>query len=142
MQGVVHHVGVEVTGAARADLYCRYTLAADALGIVFRFEIALDHGDAQAPVEKAQEHLLGDVVRFVVGAQDAARVRVPCGRLSRCLCERGIRRVDFLKVDIEGAEYEMLIEDEPLWDTEIRALVVEVDRGDDSHLRIDDVDRI
>ncbi len=57
VQRGVHHVGVEVAGAAGTDLYCRYTLAADAVRVVFRLEIALDDGNPQAAVERLDGRL-------------------------------------------------------------------------------------
>ncbi len=48
MQRVVHHVRVEVAGAARCDLNGWHTFRPDAPGIVLGFEIAFDDRDAKA----------------------------------------------------------------------------------------------
>ncbi len=46
MQGVVHHVRIQMAGAAGGDLYGGDALGADALGVVLGLEITLDDGDA------------------------------------------------------------------------------------------------
>ena len=47
MQRVVHHVSVEVASLSRGDLYGRNALGANALRVVFGFEVAFDNGDAK-----------------------------------------------------------------------------------------------
>ena len=47
VQGVVHHAGVEMAGAAGGDLDRRHAVGADAAGIVVGFEVAFDHRDAE-----------------------------------------------------------------------------------------------
>jgi FkbM family methyltransferase len=51
--------------------------------------------------------------------------------VSRVLCERGIARVDFLKVDVEGAELDVLRGIEPADWPKIRTLAIEVHDIDD-----------
>jgi len=63
----------------------------------------------------------------VRGAKGGERVSVPAMRLSRILQDRGIGRIGLLKVDVEGAEYPILLEDKELWNTPIDAILVEVD---------------
>jgi FkbM family methyltransferase len=65
----------------------------------------------------------------VLGAQDARKVSVPSEPLSATLRKHGIEQIDFLKVDVEGAEYDILLGDGELWAIPIRNLVVEVDRS-------------
>ena len=43
----MHHVGIQVTGAAGADLDRGYTAGTDAVGIVFRFKIPFNDGDPE-----------------------------------------------------------------------------------------------
>jgi FkbM family methyltransferase len=65
----------------------------------------------------------------VRGATGADRVDVPAARLSKLLQDKGITKIDFLKIDAEGAEYPILLGDlDLLGKIEIEALVVEVDR--------------
>jgi hypothetical protein len=45
VQGVVHHVGVEMAGRTGGDLPGGDTMGPDALGIVLRLQVALDHTD-------------------------------------------------------------------------------------------------
>lgn len=63
----------------------------------------------------------------VLGAANARRVVVKAEPLSQAL--HGIDKIDFLKIDVEGAEYDILLGDKALWDIPIRNLVVEVDRA-------------
>jgi FkbM family methyltransferase len=53
-----------------------------------------------------------------------APVAVPCRRLRTALREAGLRRVDLLKLDIEGAEFDVLLDEEALDSTQ--ALVAEL----------------
>jgi FkbM family methyltransferase len=72
------------------------------------------------------------------GALTAAEVTVPAVKLSDVF--KDIPAVDFLKVDVEGAEYDILLGDSALWDTQINALAVEVDRSPrDDRYRFDDI---
>ena len=64
----------------------------------------------------------------VMGAADGQSVKVSTVRLSRFLKQADIRCVDFLKVDVEGAEYDVLLGDAELLNLDIKCLVVEVDR--------------
>lgn len=64
----------------------------------------------------------------VLGARDGTRYDVPVRRLSELLHEQNMTRVDYLKVDVEGSEYDILLGDQVLLDRDIRALVVEADR--------------
>ena len=41
------HVRIEVAGTARGDLKSRYTFCAYALGVVFRFKVALNNRDPE-----------------------------------------------------------------------------------------------
>ena len=45
MQGIVHHVRIQMTCRARGNLVRGHAFGADAFGIVFGFEIALDHAN-------------------------------------------------------------------------------------------------
>lgn len=63
-----------------------------------------------------------------MGAAGGQRVKVPTVLLSRFLKHADIRSIDFLKVDVEGAEYDVLLGDAELLDLDINCLVVEVDR--------------
>ena len=65
----------------------------------------------------------------VLGAKNARKVSVPAEPLSTKLRNRGISQIDFLKVDVEGAEYDILLGDSLLWDQKIRSLIVEADRA-------------
>jgi len=47
MQGIMHHVGIEVAGAAGADLDGRHPMSTDTLGIVFGFQITFNHGNLE-----------------------------------------------------------------------------------------------
>ncbi len=64
----------------------------------------------------------------VMGSADGQPVKVPTVVLSRFLGDAGIRRIDFLKIDVEGAEYDILLGDPNLLDLDIKCLAVEVDR--------------
>jgi len=65
----------------------------------------------------------------VMGAANGQMVKVPALRLSQFIKKSGINRVDFLKIDVEGAEYEILLDDSELWTaTTIACLAVETDR--------------
>jgi FkbM family methyltransferase len=65
----------------------------------------------------------------VMGAADGRKVSVRSEPLSTTLRACNIGFIDFLKVDVEGAEYDILLGDPPLWQTPIRHLVAEVDRA-------------
>jgi hypothetical protein len=64
----------------------------------------------------------------VLGAANATKVAVRTEPLSETLRARRIDRIDFLKVDVEGAEYDILLGDKKLWNLPIANLIVEVDR--------------
>jgi FkbM family methyltransferase len=64
----------------------------------------------------------------VLGAAGGERVKVRATRLSEFVRQREIRQIDVLKIDVEGAEYDILLGDTKLWKTSIKALLVEVDR--------------
>jgi len=63
-----------------------------------------------------------------LGAEESESYRVPAIVLSDYLREHSISCIDFLKIDVEGSEYDILMGDDLLWETEIKCLVVEVDR--------------
>lgn len=65
----------------------------------------------------------------VRGAAGSHEIQVPGMRLSKLLQGRGIAEIGLLKIDVEGAEYPILLEDEALWETAIDAIIVEVDRN-------------
>lgn len=65
----------------------------------------------------------------VMGAAGGQKVTVPTVILSRLLTNAGIRSIDFLKIDVEGAEYDILLGDTELLRFDIKCLVVEVDRS-------------
>lgn len=69
----------------------------------------------------------------VLGAKDARKVSVPAEPLSATLGVLGVDRIDFLKIDVEGAEYDVLLGDRDLWSIPIRHLLVEVDRSPRDH---------
>jgi FkbM family methyltransferase len=64
----------------------------------------------------------------VMGAAEGQMVKVSTVLLSRFLKHADIGCIDFLKVDVEGAEYDILLGDAELLSLDIRCLVVEVDR--------------
>ena len=64
-----------------------------------------------------------------LGAANASAVTVPSIKLSSYLTEHDIRKIDVMKIDIEGGEFDVLLGDHDLWNTEIACLVVEVDRN-------------
>jgi FkbM family methyltransferase len=65
----------------------------------------------------------------VMGAANGQMVKVPTLRLSQFIRQSGIHHIDFLKVDVEGGEYEILLGDSELWYTAtIGCLAVEADR--------------
>ena len=49
VQGLMNHMGIEVTGTAGRNLYRLHTVFAYAFGIVFCFQIAFDDCDGQVP---------------------------------------------------------------------------------------------
>jgi FkbM family methyltransferase len=64
------------------------------------------------------------------GAVNAERVKVRSMRMSQFLRAEGISHIDFLKVDVEGAEYDILLGDPAIWSVAtIKCLAVEVDRN-------------
>jgi FkbM family methyltransferase len=65
----------------------------------------------------------------VRGAANGEQVQVPAVRLSSLLRDRGIERIGLLKIDVEGAEYPILLGDRELMEIPIDALLVEVDRN-------------
>jgi FkbM family methyltransferase len=65
----------------------------------------------------------------VLGARGGRKIEVPGIRLSDYLRSNGLTRVDVLKIDVEGAEFEMLLEDEGLRSFDIGSIVMEVDRN-------------
>jgi hypothetical protein len=48
--------------------------------------------------------------------------------LRETLRAKGVNRINFLKVDIEGAEYDVLLGDKALWQMTLENLFVEADR--------------
>ena len=64
----------------------------------------------------------------VRGAIDGEQVHVPAMRLSKLLRDRGVERIGVLKIDVEGAEYPILLGDRQLWEIPVDALLVEIDR--------------
>jgi hypothetical protein len=80
MQRLVHHVRVQVAGAAGRDLNGRDALGADALGIVLGLEVALDDGDAQVSADGVQRRFQqarlaepGEDMRFTASTPWASR---------------------------------------------------------------------
>jgi FkbM family methyltransferase len=65
----------------------------------------------------------------VRGASAGEPVQVPAMKLSRLLRDRGIQHIGALKIDVEGAEYAILLGDRELLEIPIDALLVEVDRN-------------
>jgi FkbM family methyltransferase len=65
----------------------------------------------------------------VRGAIDGEQVDVPAVKLSKLLRDRGIERIGVLKIDVEGAEYSILLGDGELLEIPMDALLVEVDRN-------------
>jgi FkbM family methyltransferase len=65
----------------------------------------------------------------VRGAIGGEQVHVPTIRLSNLLRDRGIEHIGVLKIDVEGAEYSILLGDRGLLEIPIDALLVEVDRN-------------
>jgi FkbM family methyltransferase len=75
------------------------------------------------------------LVRLLYGRYDVApvRVSVPCVSLGSILDSRDVEKVDFLKVDCEGAEYEMFRTlDERHWDR-IQRIAMEFHELDAGH---------
>lgn len=64
----------------------------------------------------------------VLGAATGSKVSVRAEPLSTTLAARSIDQIDFLKIDVEGAEYDILLGDKALWNLRIKNLVVEADR--------------
>src|SRR5262249_10302610 len=65
----------------------------------------------------------------VMGAANGQMVKVPTVRLSQFIKRSGINQVDFLKIDVEGSEYDILLGDSELWSAAtISCLAVETDR--------------
>jgi hypothetical protein len=65
----------------------------------------------------------------VLGAQDGRKIEVQGIRLSDYLKSNGVNRVDVLKIDVEGAEYEMLLEDDGLLSFDIGSIVMEIEKN-------------
>jgi FkbM family methyltransferase len=65
----------------------------------------------------------------VLGAQEGHHIKIPSVRLSDYLREKEVSVVDVLKVDVEGAEYDILLGDSDLWKLNIRSLVAELDKN-------------
>jgi FkbM family methyltransferase len=68
-------------------------------------------------------------VYSVMGAANGQMVKVPTVRLSQFIKQSGINHIDFLKIDVEGSEYDILLGDSELWSVAtISCLAVETDR--------------
>jgi hypothetical protein len=67
-------------------------------------------------------------LQHIIDTSSQRRVSVPAEKLSTTLGSRQIKQLDFLKVDVEGAEYDILLGDKDLWNTPISTLIVEADR--------------
>lgn len=65
----------------------------------------------------------------VLGAASARKVSVHAEPLSATLRNRGIGQIDFLKIDVEGAEYDIILGDKALFEFKIGAMIVEADRS-------------
>jgi FkbM family methyltransferase len=65
----------------------------------------------------------------VLGARGGRKVKVQGIRLTDYLNSSGVTRVDVLKIDVEGAEYEVLLEDDGLRSFDIGSIVMEVDKN-------------
>ena len=101
MQRVVHHVRVQVAGAAGRDLDRRDALGADALGIILGLQVALDHGDAQFSLERLdrclqQAGLAGARRRHQVDGEHAVAVEMfaVVQRLMIVLAEQVLQNLD------------------------------------------------
>ena len=51
MEGIMHHMGIKMAGASGRDLAGGDPLAADAVGIIFCFQVTLNHTNPQLIVE-------------------------------------------------------------------------------------------
>lgn len=85
--------------------------------------------DSDKVIEFYSSAVSGWSSRYQVrGAESGVKVIVQSVKLSAYLREHGIVRVDLLKVDIEGGEYDLLMGDTDLWSVVIEEIIVEVDR--------------
>jgi FkbM family methyltransferase len=82
-------------------------------------------GDINLHTENQSGHLLGAWGVQVSDRQSASNRRTPCRRLGTLLHEAGFADVDILKVDIEGAEYELFSEAAHDWIPRIKNIVIE-----------------
>ncbi len=62
------------------------------------------------------------------GAQDGQQCAVDSINLSAFCKREGVQKIDFLKMDIEGAEYDAILGDSDFFEVPIKELVIEVDR--------------
>jgi FkbM family methyltransferase len=69
----------------------------------------------------------------VRGAEHGEPAEVDAIRLSSFCGDHCIDVIDFLKIDIEGAEYEAILGDRHIFDIPIREIVLEVDRNPRDH---------
>ena len=63
------------------------------------------------------------------GSQDGKPVYIDTINISTFCKNHGIKKIDFLKVDIEGAEYDVFLGDRDIFNVSIREIIVEVDRN-------------
>ena len=62
-----------------------------------------------------------------LGAKDGNQIIIPAIRLSDYLTDHGIDKIDYLKISVVGAEYDILLGDKALLEKNIRVLVIGVD---------------
>ena len=86
LQGMAHHVGIEMADPARVDLHRRHAGSADPLGVVLGFLIALDDGHGGGPREsggrrRQEGRLAGAGAREKIEGAEAEGVEAgPVGR--------------------------------------------------------------
>jgi hypothetical protein len=78
----MHHVGIEMTGGTGDDLHRGYATGANALGIVFRFQVTFHHADAELVSQGIdgglqQGRLAGAGRRHEVDGQHPVLVEMP-----------------------------------------------------------------
>jgi FkbM family methyltransferase len=94
------------------------------------FPLNLAAGSESGTIDFYSSTVSGWSSRYpVLGAQEGRHIKVPSVRLSDYLREKEISVVDLLKVDVEGAEYDILLGDSNLWKLNIRSLVAELDKN-------------
>ncbi|MEA2427053.1 MAG: hypothetical protein QOF37_681 [Thermoleophilaceae bacterium] len=116
-------VGVEMD-AENLSL-CRHNVAAygDRCAVL---HAGVWHSDGEVTYSSQDDDTLAFKIELDAnGSGDAGRQRVRALSLNTLLAERGVERVDFAKIDIEGAERE-IFQSNTEWAAAVRALKVEV----------------